>query len=108
MNAFTAAADPTRRRIMELLSRGEMSAGDIGKRFEMSAPAVSQHLKILREARLVRVRVDAQRRVYTPDPAGLDEMQTWLNQVRAFWNPRLDKLEGEIKKAAAKRKGRGK
>lgn len=102
MEPFTALADPTRRQIIAMLGHGELSAGDIARRFEMSAPAVSQHLKALKSARLVRVRVDAQRRIYALDATGLDAVEDWLAGVRRFWNPKLDALETELKKAAAK------
>lgn len=85
METFTALADPTRRHIVEMLSAGELSAGEISRRFEMSAPAVSQHLKALKAAHLVRVRIDAQRRIYALDPAGLAEVDAWLQRVRRFW-----------------------
>lgn len=78
MNVFQALADPTRRAIVCLLAPGERSAGEISAEFSISCPAVSQHLKALREARLVRVRVDAQRRIYQLDPAGLSELKAWL------------------------------
>ncbi|MCE9651317.1 MAG: metalloregulator ArsR/SmtB family transcription factor [Parvibaculum sp.] len=104
MESFAALADPTRRRIVEMLGAGELSAGDIARRFDVSAPAISQHLKALKAARLVRVRVDAQRRIYTLDPEGLSAIDTWLASVRRFWNPRLDALERELVKAAKKDK----
>ncbi|MGB3809688.1 MAG: metalloregulator ArsR/SmtB family transcription factor [Parvibaculum sp.] len=104
MESFTALADPTRRRIVEILGDGELSAGDIARRFEVSAPAISQHLKALKSARLVRVRIDAQRRIYALDPEGLNEIDLWLAQVRRFWNPRLDALDRELRKAAKKDK----
>jgi DNA-binding transcriptional ArsR family regulator len=96
MSSLTALADPTRRRIVELLSHGEHAAGEIVARFEVSAPAISQHLKVLREAGLVRVRVDGQRRVYSLDPAGLDEVDAWVARVRRFWGERLDALAREL------------
>lgn len=95
---FAALADPTRRQIVERLGRGECAAGEIADQFTMSGPAVSQHLKVLREAALVRVRVDGQRRIYQLDPQGLSEMDGWLNEVRRFWAPRLDALEHELRK----------
>jgi DNA-binding transcriptional ArsR family regulator len=98
MDAFAALADPTRREILTLLGSGEHAAGAIGERFEMSAPAISQHLKVLREAGLVRVRVDGQRRIYRLDPSGLDAVDGWLDDVRRFWTDRLDGLERELKK----------
>lgn len=104
MESFTALADPTRRRIVEMLGDGELSAGDIARCFEVSAPAISQHLKALKSARLVRVRIDAQRRIYALDPEGLNEIDLWLAQVRRFWNPRLDALDRELRKAAKKDK----
>ena len=93
MDTFTALADPTRRRIIESLAVGETSFGEIADRFEMSRPAVSQHLKVLREAGIVTARVDAQRRIYRLTDEGLDEIEAWLNKVREFWTQRLDKLE---------------
>lgn len=93
MDTFTVLADPTRRRIIESLSAGERAFGDIAADFEMSRPAVSQHLKVLREADMVSVRVDAQRRIYQLRSEGLDEIDDWLKRVRRFWSERLDKLE---------------
>jgi DNA-binding transcriptional ArsR family regulator len=93
MDTFTALADPTRRQIIESLAVGETSFGEIADKFEMSRPAVSQHLKVLREAGIVTARVDAQRRIYRLTDRGLDEIEAWLNKVREFWTQRLDKLE---------------
>jgi DNA-binding transcriptional ArsR family regulator len=95
--AFEALGDSTRRQIVELLSERELSAGEIASRFEMSAPAISQHLKVLRESRVVHVRIDAQRRIYSIDPAGLAEIDAWLRRVRRFWVGRLDALENQLK-----------
>lgn len=105
MEIFIALADPTRRRIVELLSRGECAAGEIVEAFEVSGPAISQHLKVLREAALVQVRVEGQRRIYQLNPQGLGEMDAWLKDVRRFWAPRLEALEQELRKADGKRKG---
>ena len=85
-----------------MLASGELAAGDIARRFEMSAPAVSQHLKTLKAARLVRVRVDAQRRIYSIDPEGIEGVENWLANIRRFWGPKLDALERELKAAAEK------
>ena len=104
MDALAALADPTRRRIVELLGRGERSAGELVEEFDVSAPAISQHLKALREARLVQVRVDAQRRIYALDPGGLDEIDAWLASVRRFWSGRLDALERELSKPARRKR----
>ena len=97
MIAFAALADPTRRQIVEMLAIGERTAGDIASHFEVSAPAISQHLKVLRQARLVRVRADAQRRIYALDAAGIDEIDAWLSDIRRFWGGRLDALEQELR-----------
>jgi DNA-binding transcriptional ArsR family regulator len=93
MDAFLALADPTRRRIIESLANGESPFGHLADQFEMSRPAVSQHLKVLREAGLVAVRKDAQRRIYRLSPEGLGELDRWLDKVKRFWGPRLDDLE---------------
>jgi DNA-binding transcriptional ArsR family regulator len=93
MDTFAALADPTRRRIVEQLALGESSFGDLADQFEMSRPAVSQHLKTLKEAGIVTARADAQRRIYRLSDDGLDEVDAWLGRVRQFWTQRLDKLE---------------
>lgn len=96
MSSLAALADPTRRRIVELLSEGERTAGEIVGRFGLSAPAISQHLKVLREAGLVQVRVAGQHRVYRLDQRGLDEIDQWVTRIRRFWSDRLDVLEREL------------
>jgi DNA-binding transcriptional ArsR family regulator len=106
MTGFEALAEPNRRRIVELLAAGERSAGEIAAEFAVSAPAVSQHLKTLREAGLVRVRADARRRIYALEPAGFAEIDGWLERVRRFWGARLDALERELEKPAAPRRGK--
>lgn len=88
-----ALADPTRRQIIQSLAGGETAFGDIADKFEMSRPAVSQHLKVLREAGLVAVRKDAQRRIYRIEASGLREIDEWLEKVHRFWDERLDDLE---------------
>jgi DNA-binding transcriptional ArsR family regulator len=98
MNSLTALADPTRRQIVEMLGRGERASGEIAESFAVSAPAISQHLKVLREAKLVDVRVEGQRRVYSLNLAGLAEIEAWINEVRRFWDGRLDALERELRK----------
>ena len=104
MLAFSALADPTRRRIVELLGRGERSAGEIADEFDVSQPAISQHLKALRDAGLVQMRAEAQRRIYALDPAGLAAIDTWLENVRRFWPAKLDALERELRKPTRRRK----
>ena len=98
MDRFVALADPTRRQIIERLSLGELSFGDIADKFEMSRPAVSQHLKVLRDTGLVRVRADAQRRIYGLDEDGIGEIDAWLRKVQRYWNNSLDNLEQELKR----------
>jgi DNA-binding transcriptional ArsR family regulator len=95
---FSALADPTRQRIVEMLASGALCAGDIAGQFELSPPAISQHLKALREAGLVKVRAQAQKRIYELDPEGLTELSDWVARIRAFWNPRLDALEQALRK----------
>jgi DNA-binding transcriptional ArsR family regulator len=98
MDSLAALADPTRRRIVETLAEGALSSGDIASRFSISAPAISQHLKTLRLAKLVRVRPEAQRRIYELDLEGVDEMSAWIAQIRRFWSTRLDALESQLRK----------
>jgi len=97
MDAFTVLADPTRRQIIESLSLGERAFGEIAEQFEMSRPAVSQHLKVLRDADIVSVRAEAQRRIYRLNDHGLEEVDEWLSKVRRFWSDRLDKLEQALR-----------
>jgi DNA-binding transcriptional ArsR family regulator len=96
MDALAALADPTRRRIVEMLAQRELSAGEIAERFEVSAPAVSQHLKVLREAQLVRVRAQAQRRIYELDANRLGELHAWLGNIRQSWRGRLSASERRL------------
>lgn len=96
MDALQALADPTRRRIVELLAEGERSAGQIAAEFRTSRPGVSRHLRVLREHGLVQAREDGQRRVYSLDAAPLAELDSWLARYRPFWANRLDALETEL------------
>jgi DNA-binding transcriptional ArsR family regulator len=98
MTALQALADPTRQRIVEMLASGALSSGEIAGRFALSPPAISQHLKTLKAARLVTVTTDKQRRIYQLDPDGVNEVAQWLDRIRAFWTPRLDALEAALKK----------
>ncbi|MGH3386646.1 MAG: ArsR/SmtB family transcription factor [Nocardioidaceae bacterium] len=106
MLVFSALADPTRRRIVELLAQGELSAGEVAARFAMSRPAVSQHLRVLRDAGLVRSRAEAQRRVYSIDPAGLAEVDDWVVRQREFWAARLSTLEEAVRSSTDKTRRR--
>ena len=93
MNAFAALADPTRARIVDVLADGGRTVSEIVGLFSLTQPSISRHLRILREAGLVRVEPDAQRRVYHLDPAPLREIDHWLERYRRFWAGRLDDLE---------------
>jgi DNA-binding transcriptional ArsR family regulator len=104
MQALIALADPQRRRIVEMLSEGELSSGEIAGRFAISASAVSQHLKVLKDAQLVRVRVEAQRRIYELDPAGFSALDNWLQHIRQFWPIRLDALERRLRDEGKQRR----
>ncbi len=96
MPTFIALADPTRQRIVEMLAGGELSSGEIASRFDLSPPAISQHLRVLRDAKLVCVRAQAQRRIYELDPAGLAELDAWFAHIKQFWSRRLDALEHQL------------
>jgi DNA-binding transcriptional ArsR family regulator len=98
VNAFEALADPTRRTIVELLAERERSAGELASRFSTSRPAVSRHLRVLREHGLVQARVEGRQRLYSLDPAPLAELDEWLARYRSFWTNRLDALEVELKR----------
>ena len=89
-------ADPSRREMLELLAERERSAGELGAAFSLSQPAVSRHLRVLREAGLVRVRGDGQRRIYSLEPRPLKELDAWLERYRRFWDARLDALEARL------------
>lgn len=101
MRPLEALADPTRRRIVELLARRDRTAGEIVDEFDMSAPAISQHLNVLREAGLVVTRAEGQQRIQSLNPAGLDEIGAWLEKTRGFWSRRLDALERELRAEGA-------
>ncbi len=101
MEGFAALADPTRRRIVEMLAQGSLSSGEIASRFDVSAPAVSQHLKTLRRAKLVRVRAEAQRRIYELDREGVEQLSEWVTRIRHFWGPKLDSLEQALREETA-------
>jgi DNA-binding transcriptional ArsR family regulator len=100
VHAFDVLGDPVRRRILELLADGERSAGDLGaviqEEFSISQPAVSQHLRVLRDNGFASVRADGARRLYAVDPAPLREADAWLAPYRRFWEQRLDALDTEL------------
>ena len=98
MNPFEAIAEPNRRRILDLLRSGERPAGELVEATGLSQPGVSKHLKLLREAGLVSVRPDGQRRLYKLEPGELAELDAWLKPFRRFWAGRLDALEDHLEK----------
>jgi DNA-binding transcriptional ArsR family regulator len=110
MHAFDVLGDPVRRRILELLAEGEQSAGSIASvvraEFGISQPAVSQHLKVLRDNGFATMRPEGQRRLYAVEPGALRDVDEWLDTFRKFWAPRLDALSTEIARGK-KRKRKG-
>ena len=98
MDTFEAIAEPNRRRILDLLRAGERPAGDVVEALAISQPGVSKHLKLLREAGLVSVRADGQRRLYSLEPARLAALEIWLEPYRAFWRGKLDALEAHLER----------
>lgn len=96
MDVFSALADPTRQRIVELLARGDRDAGTIAADFVISRPAVSRHLRVLREAGVIEATADAQRRVYRIRPQAFDEIDRWVSRYREFWAQRLDDLAATL------------
>jgi DNA-binding transcriptional ArsR family regulator len=104
MDTFAALAEPNRRHIIELLaSHGQLSASEISKEFQMTAPAISQHLKVLREAQLVDMEKRAQQRIYTINPKKVLEIEQWIQQLKVEWERKFDRLEKLLEKE--KRKG---
>lgn len=109
MNAFDVLGDPVRRRILELLAESELASGEvvarIGDEFGISQPAVSQHLRVLRENGFASVRPEGARRIYSLDLSGIDTVERWLSGLKAFWQQRLDALETEIARGKRERRG---
>ncbi len=93
---FEILAEPSRRRVLDLLLEQEHTVGELVEALDMSQPAVSKHLRVLRDAGLVEARVDAQRRVYTLRPEPLAEVDAWLQPYRRFWRGRLASLERHL------------
>jgi DNA-binding transcriptional ArsR family regulator len=102
MHAFDILGDPVRRRILELLADGQLPAGQIataiGSEFGISQPAVSQHLRVLRDHGFATVTVDGTRRLYAVDTEPLREIDAWLDRYRKFWTNRLDALDTELRR----------
>jgi DNA-binding transcriptional ArsR family regulator len=99
MSIFEAIADPTRRNILALLRQGEQPAGTMVSKLALPQPSVSKHLRVLREAGLVKVRIDGPRRLYSLDPGPLAELDTWLAPYRAFWADKLDALGNHLSRS---------
>ncbi|MGA2804949.1 MAG: metalloregulator ArsR/SmtB family transcription factor [Acidimicrobiales bacterium] len=95
---FAVLAEPSRRRILDLLRERERSVSELVGDLHMSQPGVSKHLRVLREAGLVKARVDAQRRVYQLRAEPLSEVDAWLEPYRRFWSGRLDALEAHLER----------
>lgn len=94
MDVYSAIAEPTRRHIIEMLAReGELPASDIYDKFPVSAPAISQHLKILRDTDLVKVEKRAQQRIYRVNPKSIMEMEAWIKKLSKVWEERFDALD---------------
>jgi len=108
VHAFGVLGDPVRRRILELLADGERSSGAITEvvraEFGISQPAVSQHLRVLRESGFATVRPEGARRLYAVDSAPLRDIDAWLDRFRAFWAPHLDALATEIARGRRQRR----
>jgi DNA-binding transcriptional ArsR family regulator len=108
VEAFDVLGDPVRRRILELLAHGETAAGGVvevvGAEFGISQPAVSQHLRVLRETGFATVRADGTRRLYSVNPGSLDEAERWIAGVRRAWEQRLDALGTELARGARERR----
>jgi DNA-binding transcriptional ArsR family regulator len=110
MHAFDVLGDPVRRRLLELLAEGERASGEmtavVQAEFGITQSAVSQHLKVLRDAGFAQVRIDGPRRIYTVDAAPMAEIDAWLARFRGFWAPRLEALATEVARGK-RRRGEG-
>ena len=108
MHALDLLGDPVRRRIVELLADGELAAGDVGRvvqgEFGISQPAVSQHLRVLRESGFATVRAEGTRRLYALDPEPIQQAAEWFTPFERFWRPRLDALGTELARSARARR----
>lgn len=105
MLAFSALSDPTRFHIIEMLANnGRLPVSAIGKPFAISAPAISQHLKVLKQANLVRVEIQAQQRFYSLNPRGITEIEDWVLKVKQMWETSFDALDALLKKEMKKAK----
>lgn len=99
MDTYQALAEPRRREILELLAKsGRLTATDISNNFKISPPAISQHLKVLREAKLVDMEKRAQSRIYTINTKNLHEIEIWIDKINKMWNQKFDRLERVLNK----------
>lgn len=96
LSTLSALAEPNRLRILEMLRAGPRSVGEIGERLGLRQPQTSKHLRVLRDAGLVQVSTDAQRRLYQLRPQPFRELDRWLEPYRRYWNARLDELERHL------------
>jgi len=102
MDAFSVLAEPRRRRVVEILARrGRLSASQICDEFDVTPQAISQHLRVLREANVLRMEKKAQRRLYTINPRSMDQIQLWAADMAKSWNSRLDRLDRSLKEEKA-------
>ncbi|MDT7845732.1 ArsR/SmtB family transcription factor [Streptomyces justiciae] len=108
MHAFDVLGDPVRRRILELLATGEQMSGEVSavirSEFGISQPAVSQHLRVLRESGFASVRAEGTRRLYAVQAEPLREVDAWLDRFRGFWEQRLDALGTELARGKRERR----
>jgi DNA-binding transcriptional ArsR family regulator len=95
---WNALVDPHRRSVLDLLAQGELSVGELVERLGLTQPQTSKHLRVLRDAGLVRVEQRAQRRIYAVDPGPMAELDRWLAPYRRLWNARLDRLGAHLDK----------
>lgn len=104
MDAFTVLAEPTRRSIVEMVARrGELTASDIAGRFDSSPPSISQHLKVLRDAHVLRMEKKGRLRIYRLNVSAIDEVERWIRQTKGLWNARFDRLDALFASEAGER-----
>ena len=107
MDTFQALAEPTRRNIIEMLAAsGQLSSTDISNKFNISSPAISQHLKVLREADLVHVEKRAQQRIYSINPAKMSELEDWIKKLTKQWEERYSRLDALLEEEKKKLKNK--
>lgn len=102
-DVFAILAEPTRRRMLDVLRGGERSVGELAAEFDIHQPGISRHLRILHDAGLVHVRKDAQRRIYSVRPEPLKDLDAWLEQYRELWETRFDRLEEHLERQRRKK-----